>query len=385
MKMKKYKVMMAAAGMLTLTACANLKGTMSQNECDCEHCQTCPYVQEEESTVAIEDAEDILVQNTEEQSTEAVTEVQTQPVESTAAPQTEEMSAVEESTSQEQPTEENKNSVAELTEGEKAARKQQQANFAAARELLYTQPNSLDKTQKINEIDKQILANNSFDFSGKTIQFFGDSITEAICGAQDESGNRISYVDYANNYLQFGNCLNNGKAGRMFTDYGGAELSFSLSMGDMYTSGSDISVIFLGVNDYLTNREGKRYGDMNAVESTAGYIGSIRYALKLLKANYPNQEIFFVTTYNISKTANSTYTDVAGSPQLNEYMDVLSQLVKESGYHLIEIYDTGFMDCTDPATNAAYTADSIHPNDAGNRVLGEHIAAELSLYYSQRQ
>ena len=153
----------------------------------------------------------------------------------------------------------------------------------------------------------------------------------------------------------------------------------------MYTSSVDISVIYLGINDYLTNRENKRYGDMNAVESTAGYIGSVRYALKQLKANYPNQDIFFVTAYDVAKTSNSTYSDVAGSPQLDEYMEVLRTLVKEYGYHLIEIYDTGFMDCSDAATSGIYTADGLHPNDNGNHILGEHIAAELSLYYSQKQ
>ena len=171
----------------------------------------------------------------------------------------------------------------------------------------------------------------------------------------------------------------------MFSDYGGEELSFSLCMGDMYNNSADISVVFLGVNDFLTSQEGKRYGNMDATESTAGYIGCVRYAIKQLKINYPNQDIFFVTMYNIAGTSNSTYSDIAGNPSLAEYMDVLRKIVNENGYHLIELYDTGFMDCTDSATSNMYTADGLHPADSGNRILGEHIAAELSLYYSQKQ
>ena len=52
---------------------------------------------------------------------------------------------------------EHPNEAAGLTEGEKEARKQQQANFAEARELLFSLPNSKDKTTKINQMDRQIL------------------------------------------------------------------------------------------------------------------------------------------------------------------------------------------------------------------------------------
>ena len=209
--------------------------------------------------------------------------------------------------------------VSELSEEEKAARKTAQAQLAAQREEIYSMPDSLEKTQKINEIDKQILANNSFDFSDKTIQFMGDSITAGICGDKDENGEAISYTNYVNDYLHFANCMNNGMAGRMFAAYGGEELSFSLNMGNVLNNSANISVVFLGVNDYLSGQQNKRYGNIYDTESTAGYIGSLRYTMNQLKANYPDQEFFFVIMYNIAKTAESTYTDVATPPTLADY------------------------------------------------------------------
>lgn len=375
---KKYVVMMLAVSMLALSACGKRENTDSQCTCTCEACANCIYKISGEQTV-VEDAQDIFAQESlpVTEPTSAAEQESTQEVQ----PSTEVPSTVE--TTQAPSTEEQK-PASKLTEGEKAARKELQANLAASREALYALPNSLEKTQKINEIDKQILANNTYDFSVKSVQFLGDSITEGICGAIDEDGNYISYVNYVNDYLGFANCMNNGKAGRMFSDYAGQELSFSLSMGNMFNNSADIAVIFLGINDYLTNRENKRYGDINAAESTAGYVGALKYTMRQLKSNYPNQEVFFVTSYNVAKTANSTYTDIAGSPGLAEYMDTLRKVVNENGYHLIELYNTGFMDCTDSATNSAYTADGLHPSDNGNKVLGEHIAAELSLYYGQK-
>lgn len=374
---KKYVVCMLALSMLALSACGKKAETVTSNDCTCENCSccTCNNVNEENDVVV--NAEDIFEQNSSESvEKESVEEVQTETA------QTQESA---EAVTQEEQTTVEEVSVSQLSEGEKAARRALQANLAQAREEIYALPNSLEKTQKINAIDKQILENNAYDFSTMTIQFFGDSITEGICGNVDEGGRFISYVNYANDYLKFGTCMNNGKAGRMFSDYGGEELSFSLNMGNMYNNSANVSVIFLGVNDYLTSKEGKRYGDINATESTAGYIGSLRYTMKQLKANYPNQQIFFVTTYNLAKTSNSTYSDITGSPTLNDYLDVLRKLVKENGYQLIELYDTGFMDCTDAATSSAYLADGIHPKDSGNQILGEHIAAELSLYFSQKQ
>ena len=356
---KKCVLLLLTACMLTLSACAKKSNAAEICNCTCEGCADCVY------KAGTEEASDIFAKESDQE-----TEIQT--VENTEVAET--SMAVDENIP-----------LSELTEGEKEARRQQQSNLVAAREQVYAMTDSLEKTQKINELDKQILANNVYDFSTLSIQFFGDSITEGICGKVDEDGNYISYVNYANEYLQFGNCMNNGKAGRMFADFGGQELSFSLNMGSMYNNSANVSVIFLGVNDYLTSNDAKRYGDMYATESTAGYIGSVRYAIKQLKASYPNQDIFFVTMYDVAKESYSTYTDVAGNPTLSEYMEVLRKLVAESGYHLIELNNIGFMDCTDLATSNAYTEDGLHPNDSGNRILGEHIAAEISVYYSQKQ
>lgn len=371
---KKYVGALLALGILSLTACGKEEatGNTAACTCTCDACAACEYKTDGEGTKpSVEDAEDVFAQETTPES-ESIAETETQ--ETTEAPNTEETA----------PPAEDK-PAAELSDGEKAARKEYQASLAAYRETLYSEPSSLEKTQKINAVDKEIIANNAFDFSTKRIQFLGDSVTEGICGAVDEDGNYISYVNYINDYLKFNACMNNGKAGRMFSDYAGPELSFSMDMGNMFNNSADIAVVYLGINDYLTARENKRYGDYNGGESTAGYVGAIKYVMKQLKATYSNQEVFFVTTYNVAKTANSTYTDIAVAPELADYMDMLRKIVKDNGYHLIELYDTGFMDCTDGATSSAYTADGLHPSDSGNKVLGEHIAAELALYYTQKQ
>ncbi len=275
--------------------------------------------------------------------------------------------------------------IAQLSEGELLARREQQRNFDEARQLLYDLQNSKDKTSKINQMDRQILANNAYDFSDKNIVFIGDSITEGITSAVDGNGNRISYVTYADSYLHFKKALNHGMGGRMFSVYGDEELSLALNFGNVTNVDSDIIVVFAGVNDYLSTPANKRFGDVNDKLSTAGYCGSVRYFMKQLQEYYGDREIFFVTTYNNTKKVTCNYTDINGQPTLNDYMEVQRKLAKEFGFHVIDLYNTGLMDCSDKESSDFYLRDGLHPKDNGNIVLGEHIAAELSLYFGKKE
>ena len=104
---------------------------------------------------------------------ETTTQTETSAMQETAQSE-QENEQPEQSDTQESTTEEEEN-ISELSEGELLARREQQKNFAEARELLYTLKNSKDKTSRINQMDRQILANNAYDFSNKNIGFIGAS------------------------------------------------------------------------------------------------------------------------------------------------------------------------------------------------------------------
>lgn len=275
--------------------------------------------------------------------------------------------------------------IVTLSEGELAARRKQQANFAEARKSLYSLKNSTDKTAKINQMDKQILANNAYDFSDKTVVFIGDSITEGITSSVDQNGNYVSYVTYANSYLHFGNVLNHGVGGRMFSAYGGEELSLAMNFENVTNINSDIIVVFAGVNDYLCTPANKHFGSVNDTLTTGNYCGALRYFMKQLKEYYGDRDIFFVTMYDINKKVNCDYVDFDGQPTLGDFMDVEKKLAAEYGFQVIDLYGTGFMDCSTKEASDYYLSDGLHPKDNGSIVLGEHIAAELSLYFSQKE
>lgn len=288
-------------------------------------------------------------------------------------------------TEAEQPVQEEHPLVTQFSEGELAARREQQQNFAEARQTLYSQPNSLEKTEKINQMDRQILANNAYNFGMKNIVFIGDSITEGIASAIDGNGNFVSYVTYANSYLRCNRVLNHGMGGRMFSVYGGEELSLAMNFGNVTNIDSDIIVVFAGVNDYLCTPENKRFGDVNDKMSTSGYCGSVRLFMKQLQEYYGDRDIFFVMMYNTSKNVTCTYSDITWQPTLNDYLEVQRTIAREYGFNVIDLYNIGFMDCSTKEASDYYLRDGLHPKDNGNIALGEHIAAELSLYFGQKE
>ncbi len=343
--------------------------------CTCTGCICCGTLLAENATVPETTSETSV----ETKSTEEMSETQNTTV--IAEGEASEQSMAQE----EQPAQEESKMVSQLSEGELAARREQQKNFEEARQLLYSLPNSKDKTEKINQMDRQILANNAYNFGTRNIVFIGDSITEGITSAIDENGNRVSYVTYANSYLRFNRVLNHGMGGRMFSVYGGEELSLAMNFGNVTNVNSDVIVVFAGVNDYLCTPESKRFGDVYDKMSTSGYCGSVRLFMKQLQEYYADRDIFFVTMYNTSKKVECTYSDMEGQPTLNDYLEVQRILAKEYGFHVIELYDIGFMDCSDKESSDFYLRDGLHPKDNGNIVLGEHIAAELSLYFGQKE
>lgn len=384
MKKKQAIVILAVSALLMLAACSDKKEPADDEAIIVENETSTPpscvggCICYEDT--APETAEEQVTPYTEETSV-AQTQTQTAEEESSDENMDESVAAMQETDSER----DRYVRVSELSKGEIAARRQQQANFAEARATLYSMEDSIDKTARINQMDRQILANNAYDFGGKTIVFIGDSITEGITSAIDQNGNYISYVTYANSYLHFARVLNHGKGGRMFTTYGGDELSISENFGNVTNINSDIIVVFAGVNDYLGVTENKRFGSVDDKLTTGSYCGAVRYFMSQLQRYYSDREIFFVTMYNINKKSESTYVDYKGQPTLGEFMDVQKELAKEFGFKVIDLYGTGFMNCSTKPASDYFLRDGLHPKDSGSIFLGEHIAAEISLYFSQKK
>ncbi len=242
---------------------------------------------------------------------------------------------------------------------------------------------SYEKTLKINELDKLILGAADCSFPNIQITFVGDSVTEGIGGNVDGSGKYISYVNYVQDALRFGAVLNNGKGGRMIADYtGDRTYAIAMDQDQLFNINSQIIVMYAGLNDYLTNLEKKDFGTLDS-GSTSGYCGQLQTLMNYLGEYYTSTDFFVVTAYPTAAVDNSTEVVgfAGGKPTLNDYLEQQRILAQRNGFHLIELYNIGFMDGNDPQVAANLLSDSMHPNDTGYQILGDHIAAEILLYY----
>lgn len=254
--------------------------------------------------------------------------------------------------------------------------------YVEERNQVYTWENTYDKTLKINELDHKILSAANCSFPNVSISFVGDSITEGVGGNEEASGNKISYVNYVQDALHFGTVTNNGVAGSTIADYvTQTDLSITYNRDRLFNAKNMITVLYAGLNDYLYKPEVKNFGVLND-GSTGGYCGQLQMLLRSFPTAYPNTKFFIVTAFQTTLDNGVTeVTNFDGIPTLNDYMQPQRQLAAECGYQVIDLYNIGLMDMHDEQTAAALLADSTHPNDAGYRILGEHIAAEILLYY----
>lgn len=255
-------------------------------------------------------------------------------------------------------------------------------SYVQERNGVYAWQNSYEKTLKINELDKKILETANCAFPGVKITFIGDSVTEGLGGIQDADGRQVSYVNYVQEALQFGEVCNNGHGGATIVDYNNNDdLAIGAHMDELFVKDSEITVFYAGLNDFLTNVEVKNFGVLDD-GSTGGYCGQLQKIVNSLRTSYAGTQFFFVTAYQTPNTSSTKeFTNFNGIPTLNDYMNPLRTLAQQNGYPVIDLYSIGLMDMHDEATAQHLLADSIHPNDAGYRILGEHIAAEILLYY----
>ena len=255
--------------------------------------------------------------------------------------------------------------------------------YVAERKEVYGWSSSYEKTLKINELDKLILGAADCSFPNIQITFVGDSVTEGIGGNVDGSGKYISYVNYVQDALRFGTVLNNGKGGRMIANYtGDSTYSIAMDQDQLFNINSQIIVMYAGLNDYLTTLEKKDFGTLDS-GSTSGYCGQLQILMNYLGEYYTSTDFFVVTAYPTAAVDNSTEVVgfAGGKPTLNDYLEQQRILAQRNGFHLIELYNIGFMDGNDPQVAANLLSDSLHPNDTGYQILGDHIAAEILLYY----
>ena len=211
---------------------------------------------------------------------------------------------------------------------------------------------------------------------GKVISFLGDSNT-AGRNVVDKENNRFDNVilkkcnlKRANNYGISGTRIAHQRVPSPKARHDG---NFCIRAWDMDPE-SDIIIVMGGSNDYGS-------GDAplgNPGDSTREtFCGSVEYLCGLLKENYPNATVVFLTPPHCKGDGfPSTDPLKMNCPEVHvlvDYVDMILKIVPKYGFYVFDLFRNLGIDFNNPEQCKELSFDGLHFNDMGNRMLADSI------------
>ena len=251
------------------------------------------------------------------------------------------------------------------------------ARLNAEREKLYAQPDSYENTMAIAEIDKQIVALNTYNFKNKKIAFLGDSITLGKGGNVLGQDQYFGFDDYMEEMLEIGEKVNVGSGGSTIGKYND-DSCFERRAKDKIEKDTDIIIVMGGINDYINGK--KYFGEMRNLTDGETYCGAVDKLFYTLHERW-DADVFVVTPYGLEIEKEGKDKGI----EFSEYIDAQTELYKKYNLNLFNLYETGFLNTNVPEIKEKLSDDGIHLNNEGYKLLGQHIAADLVTYYGNWQ
>lgn len=234
---------------------------------------------------------------------------------------------------------------------------------------------SYEDTLRINKEDKAVIAANTLDFSDVKIACLGDSITEAANLTKLEGYEQMTYPYHLSQLLGAKEVVNLGVGGSSIGRY------WDNAFVDRYKEipqDTDLIIIMGGTNDGFCASQ-KELGSLEEREERT-FAGDLDELLKGLKEDYPEAEIVLVSPLP-NVLHDMLRKERAHLLPQSVFADMMKQLAKEYGVTYIDLYHANLLDTHDAAVIHNFMPDGVHGNEAGYRILAEHIAAEVIKMY----
>lgn len=206
-----------------------------------------------------------------------------------------------------------------------------------------------------------------FDFKGKTILAFGDSITVGVT-SPDLEVTENSYIKLFAN--KFGMTLTN-------LAESGSTLAFSEEstlrcitdkVCSRTTDNPDFVVIAGGTNDYNQGREVGVFGD---TENTTVY-GALYLICEHLKTHFANTTVIFITPVNVTKTFSASVAS------LNEYRKAIFEVATSYGFDVVDGSSIGLPSNPGGWGNVMIgDKDGVHPTEKGHELYFKGLCNKL--------
>lgn len=218
---------------------------------------------------------------------------------------------------------------------------------------------------------------------GKVIDFLGDSITEGVGVENCETGR---YDNIIKKKCGLKAAYNHGISGTRLAHQSKPsekprfDLCFCGRAYDL-SKDADIIVVYGGVNDYI---HGDAPFGSEGDKTPATFIGAVEFIMSLLGELYPNTKIVFMTpahcqydTLDETKPSNRPQKRADARP-LCEYVRVIEEKGKQHGIPVLSLYERLPINPHLAEHKEKYTADGLHFNDAGHKILADLLIDFIS-------
>lgn len=234
---------------------------------------------------------------------------------------------------------------------------------------------SYEETQEVNRWDKEIIARNAYDFSGKKVACLGDSITAASNLEKEENYEQYAYPARLKELLGFEEVYNLGIGGSSIGRY------WSEAFVDRYQdipADVDIILVMGGTNDGFCVSDAE-FGSLGE-RARNTFCGDLDELMRGLREHYPEAVIFFATP-----PSNVLHDSLMGEreyllPQ-KAFAGVIRTLAQEYQFELVDLYNGNLLNSHDANIISNYIPDGVHGNHEGYEILAEHFAARIVQYY----
>lgn len=142
---------------------------------------------------------------------------------------------------------------------------------------------------------------------------------------------------------------------------------------------ADFIAVFGGVNDYGRDQPLGQYGDCDMTT----FYGALMMLLTGLQTNWPTVPKLFISAIHIGPDFGGSFSAVTNGLgyRQSDYEAAIAQMTADYGVPHLSLYRDAGMTFAIPAQAAIYSVDTLHPNNAGHRVIARKLQSFLDSHF----
>ena len=212
------------------------------------------------------------------------------------------------------------------------------------------------------------------ELKGLKINFLGDSITEGhgVSRAENRYPDRLAarYGIIPMNYGISGTRIARQKTPSFYPDH---DKDF-ISRVDKMDKNADVVMVFGGTNDW--GHGDAPLGEM-ADRTPYTFYGALHILYTSLIARFPGKPIIIMTPLHRTNESDPNGNFGPRPGTLRDYVNAIREVAEYYSLPVLDLYKESGLQPEVPVILKKYVPDGLHPNDAGQEILAEKIAAYL--------